>query len=174
MNKIPERFVWAAERLDIQPSDRILEIGCGAGLLAEEIAGKLLRGSFVAIDQSPAMLEKAKKRNGKFIEQGISEFLLSNFAKASLPETRFDKIVAFNVNFFWKNPKTALQKIREMLVEEGKLYVLYQSPFEIDLAAAQPVKKKLLENSFDILDIRLKKFSPAAAFCIEAKPSVQA
>lgn len=34
MTKTPERFVWATALLTINPTDKILEIGCGAGLWA--------------------------------------------------------------------------------------------------------------------------------------------
>ena len=48
MTKIPSRFIWAAGLLDIKPANKILEIGCGAGLLAEQIANKLRTGSLTA------------------------------------------------------------------------------------------------------------------------------
>lgn len=38
--------------MNIKPADNILEIGCGAGLLAELIACRIETGSFLAIDKS--------------------------------------------------------------------------------------------------------------------------
>lgn len=103
MSKTPERFIWTADLLDIKATDRILEIGCGAGLLAELIGDKLTEGHFIAVDKSAAMVEKAKKRNKKFIDSGTSRFLISEFSEAELPPSYFDNVVAFNVNFFGNN-----------------------------------------------------------------------
>jgi SAM-dependent methyltransferase len=167
---IPERFIWATEMLNISPSDNILEIGCGAGLFAEQIAGKLTTGKLMAIDRSSPMLEKAKKRNRKFIDNGRSEFIASDFLSSGLPNSYFNKVVAFNVNFFWKEPAVELEKIKDTLATKGFLYVLYDSPFKIDISAADPIVHKLVENLFDILDVQLKKLQPSSAFCIISKP----
>lgn len=56
MTQTNERFKWAAEMLNIKPDDHILEIGCGAGLLAEQISTKLKSGKFIAIEKSASML----------------------------------------------------------------------------------------------------------------------
>jgi ubiquinone/menaquinone biosynthesis C-methylase UbiE len=167
--QIPERFKWATALLEIKPSGNILEIGCGAGIFAEQIAGYLTTGKLVAIDRSAPMISKAKKRNQKFIEQGITSFAQSDFLKADLPAGGFDKIVAFNVNFFWKNPAKELLKIKPLLKPGGRLYVFYQLPYEINSEAATPIRQKLLENSFKIIGVHFQQLIPASAFCIIAQ-----
>jgi 16S rRNA A1518/A1519 N6-dimethyltransferase RsmA/KsgA/DIM1 with predicted DNA glycosylase/AP lyase activity len=42
---INERFIWAASILSVRPTDHILEIGCGAGILTEQIAVHLKSAS---------------------------------------------------------------------------------------------------------------------------------
>src|SRR5688500_14126706 len=49
---VPERTTYAVEKLDVQPDDRILEIGCGRGMPAELICARLKHGSLTAIDRS--------------------------------------------------------------------------------------------------------------------------
>ncbi len=39
--KLNERFASTASVLDVKPADNILEISCGAGILAEQIAKQL-------------------------------------------------------------------------------------------------------------------------------------
>ena len=51
-----ERFLWAISILQIQPRDEVLEIGCGGGLLVEQIAARLETGRITAIDRSAAMI----------------------------------------------------------------------------------------------------------------------
>jgi hypothetical protein len=50
------------------------------------------------------MLEKAEKRNKGYIENGRSEFIATDLSNSNLPGSYFDSIIAFNVNFFWKDP----------------------------------------------------------------------
>ena len=169
MPSIPERFLWAAELLNIKPNQNILEIGCGVGILAECIADQLTTGKFVAVDQSTSMLKKAMERNKRHIDRGTSEFVGVNFAKATLKKSSFDTIVAFNVNFFWKDPSEELAIIMKALRTNGKLFVFYQLPYEVTRSVAEPIGKKLLENGFKIMDIRLKKLAPTSAFCIVSR-----
>jgi ubiquinone/menaquinone biosynthesis C-methylase UbiE len=169
--KIPERFIWAAGLMNIKKNDHILEIGCGAGLLAEEIARRLESGKITAVDKSIPMIEKAKKRNKEFIDKKISEFLSGDFKTLKFKADSYNSIAAFNVNFFWKSSVKEFKMIREILKNNGKLYIFYQTPYEIQLSAADPVKEKLLENSFRIIDTKLKKLSPTSAFCVIAKPT---
>src|SRR3990170_4679571 len=111
MPEMHERFKWAVELLNIKRTQNILEIGCGSGLLAEQIACRLTTGKLIAIDKSSLMLEKAKKRNNEFIDKGVSEFLEADFAKSQLQQFFFDSIVAFNVPVFLKNPVRELHLI---------------------------------------------------------------
>lgn len=170
MATIPDRFLWAAELMNIRPEDNVLEIGCGAGLLAEAIAGRIETGSFMAVDRSVAMIEKAKKRNQKHLDRQISNFVATDFSESRLPSSHFDSIVAFNVIFFWKDPSKELRMIQQALKPGGKLYVYYQAPFEITISAADPVRQNLVQNAFDIIDVKLKKLVPTSSFCIISKP----
>jgi len=52
-----ERFLWAAKLLDVQPSNTVLEIGCGAGIFAEQIAHRLTTGKLTAVDKSKPMIK---------------------------------------------------------------------------------------------------------------------
>ena len=72
--KLNERFIWAVSVLDIKPTDNVLEIGCGAGILAEQIANKLTTGKITAIDKSMPMIKIASRRNKIFIETGKATF----------------------------------------------------------------------------------------------------
>ena len=168
MMKVPERFIWAADLLEVKPKDSVLEIGCGVGLLVAEVAKRLDGGAVTAIDKSGPMLEKARKRNQLAMEQGLVKFCHVTFLGFFERSAVFDKIVAFNVNFFWHNPEAELKRIKSLLKTGGRLYVFHQSPFEIDEQAAGPVTENLLANGFEVKDIVFKKMHPTSAFCIIA------
>src|SRR5690606_23416315 len=169
MNQAPERFKWARELMNIQPGDHILEIGCGAGLLAELIAEQLPTGRIVAIDRSAAMIEKANKRNQKYIAQGISTFMNCDLLEYNLSTAPFDRIVAFNVNFFLKNTINEFKHLKQLLKKNGKLYVFYQAPSGNDTSSINTIKENLMTNKFSIINTEIKSLFPAPAFCLIAK-----
>ena len=165
-----ERFTWAATVLNLQPGDRVLEIGCGAGLLVEQIARVFNPGTIVALDRSAAMIKMASKRNAALVSEGKAKFIALDFPDSTYKKSEFDKIVTFNVNFFWKYPERELEIIRKILKPTGQLYIFYQAPTWINIEAAQPIKENLKKNSFEILDTIYKKMVPTPAFCIKARP----
>lgn len=167
--KINERFIWATEVLAIKRTDRILEIGCGAGILVEQIA--LQQAVVTGVDSSAAMIKMAIRRNKTFADKGSVEFVTSDFAEAEMPPNAYNKILAFNVNFFWKDPSAELALIKKCLKKNGLLYVFYQAPYEITIEAAKPIEEKLRSHQFTIVDTLFKKMTPVSAFCIIAKPS---
>ena len=169
-SKVPERFTWAREMMDLKPTDSVLEIGCGTGILAELIGESLPQGSLLAIDKSEAMICKAEKRNACFIEAGISEFKICGLSDVRLPEGYFDKIVAFNVNIFRKNPGKEPDMIRRALKLNAEFFLFYQHPFGTDLSAAEPLIKILEGNNFEVTGTAIKKFNPTSSYCIISKP----
>ncbi|MDQ3721124.1 MAG: methyltransferase domain-containing protein [Actinomycetota bacterium] len=65
-----QRLPRIVDRLDIQPGDRVLEIGCGHGGAATLVCEQLETGRLTAVDRSPKMIEAAKRRNATYDEAG--------------------------------------------------------------------------------------------------------
>src|SRR5271155_1491762 len=64
------RNVWAVSLMDVQPSDRVLEVGFGPGIAIREIARRATRGEVVGIDRSSVMRAQAARRNKSAIREG--------------------------------------------------------------------------------------------------------
>lgn len=168
--KANNRFEWAAHLVYPEPDDQILEIGCGAGLLAELISASLSTGNLTAIDSSASMIRKAEKRNQFAITQGKLSLLTKPFAEAGFRKT-FNKIVAFNVNFFWKHPAEELKLVRKLLKPEGQLFVFYQTPGGIDLELMKKIEAQLVENGFSIFKRLVENKEPIRSFALIANRS---
>ena len=167
---VPKRFIWAVDVLELKPSDHVLEIGCGVGLMAEVISSKLVDGKLVAIDKSSFMIDKAKRRNKLLIADGMCEFLTADFLNIGLQPSSFDTITAFNLNFFRKDPGKVLQRVKEFLKPGGKLFIFFQDPFEITISAADLITDKLTAHGFVVTDTILKELTPTSAICVVAVP----
>lgn len=89
--------------LDLQPGDTVLEVGCGAGMLAPHIPG-----DYTGVDYSPAMVAKfLALQPGRHAE--VSEAGALRFADGS-----FDKVFAFSVFQYFPDEGYALRTIAEM------------------------------------------------------------
>jgi len=61
---------WAVDRLDVQPADRVIELGCGPGVALAALAGRATRGLVVGVDHSPVMIGQARRRNRAAVRAG--------------------------------------------------------------------------------------------------------
>ncbi|WP_127132667.1 SAM-dependent methyltransferase [Pseudoflavitalea rhizosphaerae] len=167
INPAVNRFEWAAALIAPEADDQILEIGCGAGLLAELITASLVKGKLTAIDSSVSMVRKAEKRNQAAISNGKLSLQTKSFADASFRQP-FNKILAFNVNFFWKNTSDELALIRKLLTPDGKLFVFYQTPSGIDLQLMKKIENMLTSNGFKIYRSHVEIKEPIRSFALIA------
>ena len=63
-----QRNRWVASLLDVQPTDRVLEIGFGPGLAIAELSRRVgPAGHVYGIDRSDVMLRQATKHNAAAI-----------------------------------------------------------------------------------------------------------
>ena len=150
--KIHNRFIWATDILNVERSDNLLEIGCGNGVLAEMVARKLTTGRMIAIDKSGIMIKVASKRTDSAFRLERLRFLKGDLLSIRLPLTVYDKIFAFNVNLFAKNPEKELGVIQSLLKPGGLLYLFNQPPHETAEKLTEGTIKQLKQNRFEVIE----------------------
>ena len=121
-----ERNFWTVSLLDIQPGDRVLEIGFGPGLAIERAARLASRGRVVGLDHSEVMWKVASRRNRGAIEAGLVELRRADVADLPIPSVGFDKVFTVNCMMFWPDPVAALRRLREVMRPGGTLAVTHQ------------------------------------------------
>ena len=127
---IPARIRWAVDFMDVQPSDHVLEIGCGPGAGAEAICSKLETGKLFAIDRSESGVDRTKRRCARFIEAGRLTVRQIDLATLRVPVKRLTKVFAFNVNLFWvRDCADEVALLHERLVPGGAVYLFYEAKF---------------------------------------------
>lgn len=125
---VPARIRWAVELIDVQPSDQILEIGCGPGAGAEVICAKLEKGRLFAIDRSESGVDRTKRRNAKYVESGRLTVRQIDLATLRVPVKRIDKVFAFNVNLFWvRRCADEVALLHERVVPGGTVSLFYDA-----------------------------------------------
>jgi ubiquinone/menaquinone biosynthesis C-methylase UbiE len=125
---VSERLQRVVERLDIQPDDCVLEIGCGHGVAATMVCERLRSGRLTAIDRSRKMIDAAARRNAAHVEAGRAEFLVMTLEDLELGERRFDKIFAIRVGLFHREPARARALAERWLAPGGTLLAAFDEP----------------------------------------------
>jgi tRNA A58 N-methylase Trm61 len=123
---IESRFEWAVAEMDIHPGHKVLEIGPGTGIALEIIARRVSAGSIVALDQSHAMIAKAQSRLKRSGLDLRVKFITDSAETVDLSRFRFDRVLAFNVNIFYK--ETDLNRVLDPVVKGGVIGIFYQNP----------------------------------------------
>ncbi|HUT22278.1 MAG TPA: class I SAM-dependent methyltransferase [Candidatus Bipolaricaulota bacterium] len=91
----------------VDENDAVLDLGCGNGLLAYDLAGKARK--VIGMDILSANIDKAKKHN----KQGNLEFMVGDATVYPFNE-KFDKIVLSNVLEHIENRIDFLKKLRDL------------------------------------------------------------
>ncbi|GAB4229580.1 MAG: class I SAM-dependent methyltransferase [Elainellaceae cyanobacterium] len=121
-----ERNEWAISLLNLQPSDRILEIGFGPGVTIQKMSKSVTDGLIWGIDYSEVMFKQASKRNQRAISDGRVRLVLTSVSQLPSFNTPFDKILAVNNFQFWDNKTDVLRRLREQLCMGGIIALVHQ------------------------------------------------
>jgi ubiquinone/menaquinone biosynthesis C-methylase UbiE len=125
---VSERLRQVVDRLELAPDDRVLEIGCGHGVAATMVCERLETGRLTAIDRSRKMVEAAGRRNRRYVEAGLAEFLVGTLEELDLGERRFDKIFAVRVGLFHREPARGRELATRWLAPGGTLLAMFDEP----------------------------------------------
>jgi SAM-dependent methyltransferase len=102
------RNQWVVSLLDVQPADRVLEIGYGPGIAVSELSRLASSGMVMGIDHSEVMLRAATRRNAAAVRAGRVGLRLGSVE--SLPDfgEPLDTILSVNSMGFWTDPVARL------------------------------------------------------------------
>ena len=125
---IPARIRWAVDFIDVQPSDHILEIGCGPGHAAELICSRLETGRLFAIDRSESGVDRTKRRCAAYLESGRLTVRQIDLATLRVPVRRLNKVFAFNVNLFWvRRCDNEVALLHDRVLPGGTVSLFYEA-----------------------------------------------
>jgi ubiquinone/menaquinone biosynthesis C-methylase UbiE len=123
-----ERLRSVVRQLELQPSDHVLEIGCGHGVAATLVCERLDGGRLTAIDRSAKMIDAARRRNAHYVAAGTAEFIVGALEEIDLGDRRFDKIFAARIGLFHREPERAHPLAARWLAPGGVIRFFYDTP----------------------------------------------
>ncbi len=162
--------MWAVETLDVKPTDRLLEIGCGHGVAVSLVCKQLDGGSIIALDRSSKMIEMARKRNAEHVAAGRASFHTASLSDANFGNLQFDTIFAIRVRLFLQpNPVRELAVIKNSLAPAGSFHLIYD-PFEAHQArgVAETASSVLEQHGFLVKAVLTKDIDHTTVVCVIA------
>lgn len=153
-----------------QKSERILEIGCGAGYMLRQL--EKYGCTPIGIDRSPEVVKMAKKNVlGSQVIRGIAD-------KLSFREFSFNKIVCQHLIEHLDDVASALQAWRRVLKDDGCLVIatpncdypdpdIFYDPDHKHIFSLGELKKLLNDNGFIVT--RALTLMPHIYFCLRGK-----
>jgi len=166
-----DRNLWTVELLDVQPTDNIVEIGCGPGLALEACLRKATQGNVLGLDHSQTMLDQSRRRNSAGYENGRLTLKLATLEDASLPEGTFDKICSANVVQFFPDQLASFRKILATLKSKGLSATTYMprnknANRKDALVMAEKTAGYMEAAGFKKIRIEELEMNPVPAFCV--------
>lgn len=126
---LSSRLLAIVDALPLRDGIAILEIGCGPGAMAREIAARIGRGRVLAIDRSSKAIAQARAGLVSYKGAASLEFRQAAIEEFTLEpgDAKFDLAVAIRVGVLdGRHPekeRDALARISNALAAGGKLYI---------------------------------------------------
>jgi ubiquinone/menaquinone biosynthesis C-methylase UbiE len=130
-----------AEAAGLEPGQRVLDVACGTGVLAEEAARRVAPGGAVTgLDRNEGMLAVARRKApGIDWRQGMAESL-------PFPDGTFDAVLSQFGLMFFEDRAQALREMARVTRPGGRIALAVWAPLETSPGYADMVK--LLERLF--------------------------
>lgn len=103
-------------RVPIQPSDRVLDIGCGTGALLRSLCRRYPRIELTGVDASAEMLAIAAEKLG----QG-ARLCLAGAQRLPFRDETFDLVVSTSALHYFRDPACVLAEMRRVVRPQGRI-----------------------------------------------------
>jgi ubiquinone/menaquinone biosynthesis C-methylase UbiE len=103
-------------RIPLDAGHRLLDIGCGTGLLLGRLVGRAPFRELTGVDLSPGMVAQARTRLPASVR-----LLVGDAETLPFPRDSFDVIVSVSSFHYWPSPACGLEELRRVLRPGGHL-----------------------------------------------------
>lgn len=159
--------------LDVQPGERVLEIGFGPGLGVAALARRA--GRVYGVDHSEVMVRQATRRNAAAVRAGRVSLALASVDRLP-PFDPLDAVMAVNTVGFWPSPVDRLAELRGLLSPGGRIALASQprcpgATSETTAAAGRELAGLLREAGFETIRTEVLDLDPPVACVLATAPA---
>lgn len=148
------------EALELEPGDRVLEVGVGTGL-SLPLYPRSVR--ITGIDVSHEMLEKARARVARRRLENVDALLEMDAESMTFADATFDKVVAMYVVSVVPRPAKLLEELHRVCKPDGEIFIVnhFQSENRVMGAIERVLGSVSAQIGFDP-QVDLRQLVPAA------------
>lgn len=116
---------WSVDQLQGQPTDRVLELGFGAGRGLALAAQRTCHGQVSGLDLSATMINAAARRNRVALRAGRIALIRGTITALPFAAQHFDKILSIHTFYFWPDPLAIFADLVRILKPRGTLVITF-------------------------------------------------
>ena len=149
---------WTVDLLELDPADRVLELGYGPGVVTGWLCDEVPDGQVVGVDRSATMRDQAAHRNRAHVASGRLDLRVGDAEHLPDELGPFDAACGMNVWQFWEKPEATFASIGQRLRPGGRIAMTYLQPTAGALAgddAGARIAAQLKEARF--VDVRVER-----------------
>jgi ubiquinone/menaquinone biosynthesis C-methylase UbiE len=148
--------------MDIQPEDRILDLGCGTGWATRRMARLATAGEVIGLDVADEMLRRAEQASSAFRNV---RYVWGSAEKIPEADNAFNKVLSVESFYYYANQGKALDELRRVMSPGAKLFILinlykdnhyslrWQSELKVPVQALSEAEYKLLLEKHGLKNI---------------------
>jgi ubiquinone/menaquinone biosynthesis C-methylase UbiE len=136
---------WVVDLLNVQATDRVLDVGCGLGVTLQLLAERADAAFLAGVDPSDVMLRQASRRNRHVLNQGRLELRRATAQYLPFPDGAFNKVAAVHSIYFWQSLDEGLREIRRVLNPAGRAVIAVRMR-QVDAGRFDPSRYGLTEE----------------------------
>ncbi|HEY6306138.1 MAG TPA: methyltransferase domain-containing protein [Candidatus Angelobacter sp.] len=107
--------------MDLQPADRVLDLGCGTGWASRRMARIVTAGEVVGLDVADEMLRRAEQASA---DVRNVRYLWGSAENIPATDACFSKVLSVESFYYYADQGKALDELRRVLAPGGKLFIL--------------------------------------------------
>ena len=149
MNESHESLAqWGVNHLQINPSDIILDIGCGGGKNIKRFSDMASEGKIYGLDYSEISVNKSKELNKEKIDEGKVEVIQGSVSELPFSDETFDLVTCFETVYFWPDFINDLKEVYRVVKRDGSIFICNES-------GGSDKDKELMEEHIELLNMTL-------------------
>jgi ubiquinone/menaquinone biosynthesis C-methylase UbiE len=117
----------AIDALNVQPSDHVLDVGCGHGRGLAEIAKRAPRGRVAGADPSELMVETTVQRNRADVRARLVDVAQASVEQLPFADASFDKVLCVHVVYFWADLGAGFHEIARLMKPSARLALVFRT-----------------------------------------------
>ena len=107
--------------MQIDPTDNIVDLGCGAGWLSRILSHRVPQGRVVGMDISDEMIHRAREAS---VKNENLVFVVGSVDEIPWEANFFNRAISVESSYYWPDPAKGIREIHRILAEGGSAWIL--------------------------------------------------